>query len=95
MFVRAQVVVAAAALVAYSPADGALTQLFLATSPRVETEDIRGGYYVPIAYGPDVRMSRYARSEEEADKVMDWTLRVLTSRGFTVPASVATPPSRL
>mmetsp|Transcript_4863 Transcript_4863/g.9136 ORF Transcript_4863/g.9136 Transcript_4863/m.9136 type:complete len:362 (+) Transcript_4863:123-1208(+) len=32
-----------------SPADGALTQLFLATSPKVEQEGIRGQYYIPTA----------------------------------------------
>lgn len=32
-----------------SPEDGAVTQLFLATSPRVETENIRGQYFHPQA----------------------------------------------
>jgi hypothetical protein len=32
-----------------SPTEGALTQLFLVTSPKVEREGIRGWYFVPIA----------------------------------------------
>jgi len=32
-----------------TPEEGALTQLYLATSPEVEKDDIRGQYYVPIA----------------------------------------------
>ena len=36
-------------LLAMGPIDGALTPLFLSTSPRVATEDIRGQYYTPIA----------------------------------------------
>ncbi|KAI8380283.1 hypothetical protein BD560DRAFT_387685 [Blakeslea trispora] len=32
-----------------SPEDGALTQLYLATSPEVEQKDIKGSYYVPFA----------------------------------------------
>lgn len=32
-----------------STEDGALTQLYLATSPEVEEKNIRGEYYVPYA----------------------------------------------
>ncbi|KAF9425327.1 hypothetical protein BGZ76_003317, partial [Entomortierella beljakovae] len=35
---------------ASDPKIGALTQLFLATSPKVESEDIRGQYYIPTAH---------------------------------------------
>ena len=34
---------------AMSPRVGALTQLYLATSPEVESKDIRGRYFIPIA----------------------------------------------
>lgn len=36
-------------IVAMSPRIGALTQLYLATSPEVESKDIRGRYFIPIA----------------------------------------------
>ena len=31
------------------PEDGALTQLYLATSPEVESQDITGAYFTPVA----------------------------------------------
>jgi hypothetical protein len=34
------------ALIAITPEKGALTQLYLATSPEVEEKNIRGEYYV-------------------------------------------------
>ncbi|KAG0060252.1 hypothetical protein BGZ90_004110 [Linnemannia elongata] len=36
-------------IVAMSPRVGALTQLYLATSPEIESKDIRGRYFIPIA----------------------------------------------
>ena len=35
-------------VVAMAPAVGALTQLYLATSPEIVNKDIRGRYYIPI-----------------------------------------------
>ncbi|KAF9132464.1 hypothetical protein BGW39_000101 [Mortierella sp. 14UC] len=49
--------------------EGALTQLYLATSPEVEEKDIRGRYYVPIA--KEIQPSSYARDEELQEKL--WT----------------------
>jgi NAD(P)-dependent dehydrogenase (short-subunit alcohol dehydrogenase family) len=31
------------------PKEGALTQLYLATSPEIEDQDVRGRYFIPIA----------------------------------------------
>lgn len=36
-------------MVATTPKVGALTQLYLATSPEIENKDIRGRYFIPIA----------------------------------------------
>lgn len=36
-------------IVGMTPEVGALTQLYLATSPEVENKDIRGRYFIPIA----------------------------------------------
>ncbi|KAF9906121.1 hypothetical protein EC991_000917 [Linnemannia zychae] len=49
--------------------EGALTQLYLATSPEIEERDIRGRYYVPIA--KEILPSSYARNEELQEKL--WT----------------------
>ena len=37
-------------LTGWQPDDGALTQVYLATSPDVATRDIRGKFYVPSQY---------------------------------------------
>ena len=39
---------------AFSVQTGALTQLFLATSPKVEEQNITGHYYVPVANAIDL-----------------------------------------
>ena len=55
-----------------APIDGALTPLFLSTSPTVETEDIRGQYYAPIAVpaqpsalGTDIAMAQKLWQQSE------------------------------
>jgi len=40
-------------IILLTPTEGALTQLYLATSPEVETKQIRGKYYIPIARAAD------------------------------------------
>lgn len=37
-------------MIGWQPDDGALTQVYLATSPDVATRDIRGKFYVPSQY---------------------------------------------
>ncbi len=53
-----------------SPADGALTQLFLVTSPRIAQEGIRGKYFVPIA--KEIPQNGLVTSELAA-KLWEWT----------------------
>ncbi|KAG0298135.1 hypothetical protein BGZ98_000304 [Dissophora globulifera] len=56
-------------LIAMSPRKGALTQLYLATSPEIEQQDIRGRYFIPIA--KEIEPSTFARDEELQEKL--WT----------------------
>jgi hypothetical protein len=58
-------------------------QLFLATSPRVEAEDIRGRYFVPIA--DPATPSAVAEDVSKCAEAMEWTLQELVSRGFLQP----------
>ncbi|KAF9537940.1 hypothetical protein EC957_007442 [Mortierella hygrophila] len=37
------------AVMGYSAEEGALTQLYLATSPEIENRDVTGQYFIPIA----------------------------------------------
>ncbi|KAF9547953.1 hypothetical protein EC957_007466 [Mortierella hygrophila] len=58
------------AVMGYSAEEGALTQLYLATSPEIENRDATGQYFIPIAN--EIQPSRYARDEELQQKL--WTL---------------------
>jgi len=46
---------------------GALTQLYLATSPEIQNKDIRGRYFIPIAN--EIQPSEYARDEALQEKL--------------------------
>ena len=71
-----------ASLVAYSSADGALTQLYLAASPEVVAKDIRGQYFVPIA---DAKVpSPFARNNTAVNTLTDWTLATLRKSGYPI-----------
>ena len=70
-------------LLAFSADDGALTQLFLATSPRVEEAGLRGRYFIPHADA--VNASVAARNADLQRLAMQWTLAELRDRGFDVP----------
>ncbi|KAF9143108.1 hypothetical protein BGX30_001301 [Mortierella sp. GBA39] len=48
---------------------GALSQLYLATSPEVEEQDLRGRYFVPVA--KEAKPASLARNEELQEKL--WT----------------------
>ncbi|KAK5814361.1 hypothetical protein F5H01DRAFT_380767 [Linnemannia elongata] len=56
-------------LVAMSPKVGALTELYVATSPEIENNDIRGRYFIPIAN--EIQPSALAKDEELQEKL--WT----------------------
>jgi hypothetical protein len=55
--------------------DGAITQMYLATSPEVEAKDIRGQYYVPFAELSSA--AGYAASQENQTKLWDVTEKIL------------------
>ncbi|KAG0275390.1 hypothetical protein BGZ96_003821, partial [Linnemannia gamsii] len=57
------------AVMGYSAEEGALTQLYLATSPEIENRDVRGRYFIPIAN--EIQPSMYARDEELQERL--WT----------------------
>ncbi|KAF9089258.1 hypothetical protein BGX29_012137 [Mortierella sp. GBA35] len=56
-------------IVGMSPEVGALTQLYLATSPEIEEQDIRGRYFIPIAN--EIQPTEWSRNEELQEKL--WT----------------------
>ncbi|KAF8919110.1 hypothetical protein BGZ58_004683 [Dissophora ornata] len=58
-------------MVAMRPEVGALTQLYLATSPEIENLDIRGRYFIPIAN--EIRPSAYSYDEELQEKMWTFT----------------------
>lgn len=64
---------------------GAVWQLFLATSPSVVADDIRGKYYVPIA--DPATPSAAAEDVAKRAEAMEWTLQELRDRGYLEPDS--------
>ncbi|OAQ32837.1 NAD(P)-binding protein [Linnemannia elongata AG-77] len=54
---------------AMTPEKGALTQLYLATSPEVENKDIRGRYFIPTAN--EIQPTAESRDEELQERL--WT----------------------
>ncbi|KAI8647366.1 hypothetical protein BD408DRAFT_378672 [Parasitella parasitica] len=61
-----------------SPEDGALTQLYLATSPDVEKKSIKGAYYVPFA---NPAMPRGVAASEDAPlKLWEFTENLLKAK---------------
>ncbi|KAF9089256.1 hypothetical protein BGX29_012135 [Mortierella sp. GBA35] len=58
-----------ASIASTSPEKGALTQLYLATSPEVEEKDIRGRYFIPVA--KEIQPSLHARDEDLQERL--WT----------------------
>ncbi|KAL6719844.1 hypothetical protein ACLMJK_001765 [Lecanora helva] len=59
-----------------SPQQGALTQLFAATSPAVKT----GQYYVPVAV--ENAGSKYSQDPKLAAELWDWTDKELAKHGY-------------
>ncbi|KAF9103358.1 hypothetical protein BGX29_003450 [Mortierella sp. GBA35] len=64
--------------VAVTPEVGALTQLYLATSPEVEEKDIRGRYFIPVA--KEIQPSPYARDEELQEKLWAFSERLVREK---------------
>ncbi|CEP18653.1 hypothetical protein [Parasitella parasitica] len=65
-------------LVLISPEDGALTQLYLATSPDVQKTPIKGAYYVPFANAAEPR--GVAASEDAPLKLWEFTENLLKEK---------------
>jgi hypothetical protein len=62
---------------------GAVTQMYLSTSPEVEANDIRGQYYIP--YGESATPAGHATSQENQTKLWDLSEKYLSEkvRGYT------------
>jgi retinol dehydrogenase-14 len=60
-------------LLAYDADTASLTQLYLATSPEVETKDIRGKYFEPLA----IEVPADSYPEQVQQELWSWTENVL------------------
>ena len=56
---------------AVTPDQGALTQLYLATSPEIENKAVTGRYFVPIAH--EIQPSKYGRDEHLQEELWSWS----------------------
>ncbi|KAG2172687.1 hypothetical protein INT43_000034, partial [Umbelopsis isabellina] len=66
-----------------NPQDGALTQLYLSTSPEIEKKDIRGKYYVPFA--SEATPQSHSTSQKNQTELWDYTEKILREKipGYT------------
>ncbi|CAM0140824.1 unnamed protein product [Umbelopsis sp. WA50703] len=66
-----------------NPQDGALTQLYLATSPEIEEKDIRGKYYVPFA--SEATPQGHSTSQKNQTELWEYTEKILEEKipGYT------------
>ncbi|KAH9119165.1 hypothetical protein AeMF1_008011, partial [Aphanomyces euteiches] len=55
----------------YTPEKGALTQLYVATSPDMEKNQWQGQYFTPIAKLD--KATALSRDSEEIDRLWTWT----------------------
>ncbi|KAJ3199751.1 hypothetical protein HDU67_002583 [Dinochytrium kinnereticum] len=72
----------ASRVLAYSPATGALTQVYASTSPEIIEKQYKGEYFVPIAklgLATDI-----ARDGVLAKELWEWTERIISERGFSL-----------
>lgn len=67
-------------LLAISPLKGAMTSLYLATSPEIAQKDIRDKYYVPLA--EPIEPHNLAKSAELSDKLWTMSENILRDKGF-------------
>ncbi|KAF9089257.1 hypothetical protein BGX29_012136 [Mortierella sp. GBA35] len=65
-------------VVAMTPKVGALTQLYLATSPEVEEKDIRGRYFIPIAN--EIQPTAWSRDEELQEKLWAFSEKLASEK---------------
>ncbi|KAF9429866.1 hypothetical protein BGZ76_001086 [Entomortierella beljakovae] len=65
-------------LVAMKPMHACLTQLYLATSPEVESKNIRGKYYIPIAN--QILPTKFAQDEEAQEELMRFSEKLVKDK---------------
>jgi hypothetical protein len=67
-----------------TPYDGALTSLYVATSPVILKDDIRGQFFDPIAKLSEIQeMVKDVKRQKDLWKLSEF---LLEERGFKVPA---------
>ncbi|KAG0226608.1 hypothetical protein BGW41_004129 [Actinomortierella wolfii] len=75
---KAKMVAVATNCFAKSPKKACLTQLYLATSPEVETLDIRGRYFVPIAH--EIRPHKWAQDAKLQDRLWQFSEELMREK---------------
>jgi len=65
-------------LVAMTPKRGALTQLYLATSPEVVNKNIRGSYFVPIAN--EIQPNPLGKDAELQEKLWAYSEKIVREK---------------
>ncbi|GAB5587331.1 hypothetical protein Unana1_02231 [Umbelopsis nana] len=66
-----------------SPEDGAVTQLYLGTSPEIEEKNIKAKYFIP--YGQEYTPLKAATTEENQTELWEFTEKILHEKvpGYT------------
>jgi len=67
----------------YTPYHGALTTLYVATSPEIREQGWKGRYFVPIAKLGNAR--GLAKDMKRQKDVWELSERLLQERGFEIP----------
>lgn len=70
-------------LTRYTPYQGALTSLYVATSPDIREQNLRGRFFIPIAKLSQAK--GLAKDIERQKDVWELSERLLQERGFEIP----------
>ncbi|KAF9317097.1 hypothetical protein BG003_001209 [Podila horticola] len=65
-------------IVGMTPEDGALTQLYCATSPEIKNNDVRGKYFIPIAN--ELEPNPIALDEDLQERLWSWTENIVQEK---------------
>ncbi|KAH6583183.1 hypothetical protein BASA50_000983 [Batrachochytrium salamandrivorans] len=65
---------------ALSPQDGALTQLYVSTSPDIVSKGIKDAYFIPIAHDSPSNLTELAKSADLADKLWDYSEKLVKEK---------------
>ncbi|KAF9348061.1 hypothetical protein BGX26_000483 [Mortierella sp. AD094] len=79
-YVASQVMLRTRELVGRTAADGAVTQLYCATSPQIEENNLSGRYFVPD--GHELRPGPYAMNEELQERLYKYSEDFMVKRGL-------------